>query len=573
MLKKISGKTEVKFHTLLLITAFMFVKLVSVAQVNNKAARFLEMEQYNQAKAAYISQLKTAGNAADWYYLGKIYSIQNNPDSAQYCFSKASEKDPKSVLILVGQAISENMGGNNSQALLTLDKAQRSAISSKDINTMAEIAEVRYNAGDSLKWPLTLDLASGIDKKNPRPYITAGNLYTALGDKSNRSQYYGLATGRYHQALYLEPDNTEALSRLANINIKILNYDDAETMLSKVLAKDPTYIPALKSMGELLYSLGRYREASANYGQYIRLAETNEKDIIRYVNILYFTKEYILAGEYINKALKLDPLNPVMLRLKGYTAYELNQDKEGLDAMKKFFGIRSLVDTSKVIASDYEYYGKLLAREGNDSLAIINLEKALETDSEKSDLFEDIAKLYEKQKKYTEAIHSYEKLIKAKKENVSSLAYFSMGKDLLLMADIVKATADSLLRKDYLMKASSVFGKVAVMSPSSYLGFQWRARAMAALDPETTQGLAKDDYEKTLSILEGKNDTKKYGTDMIEGYRYLGYFYYLKYEGIKKSGDPAAKEQAKSESMTYWQKVIAIEPLNEVAKQAIEALK
>ena len=189
MLKKISGKTEVKFHTLLLITAFMFVKLVSVAQVNNKAARFLEMEQYNQAKAAYISQLKTAGNAADWYYLGKIYSIQNNPDSAQYCFSKASEKDPKSVLILVGQAISENMGGNNSQALLTLDKAQRSAISSKDINAMAEIAEVRYNAGDSLKWPLTLDLASGIDKKNPRPYITAGNLDTGLGDKSNRSQY------------------------------------------------------------------------------------------------------------------------------------------------------------------------------------------------------------------------------------------------------------------------------------------------------------------------------------------------------------------------------------------------
>ena len=56
---------------------------------------------------------------------------------------------------------------------------------------MSEIAEARYNAGDTLKWPVTLDLASGIDKKNPKPYITGGNLYTALGDNSNRSQYYG----------------------------------------------------------------------------------------------------------------------------------------------------------------------------------------------------------------------------------------------------------------------------------------------------------------------------------------------------------------------------------------------
>ena len=573
MLRKISEKAEVNFHTLLLITAFTLTQLVSVAQVESKAARYLEMEQYDQAKAAYFSSLKTADNAADWYYLGKIYSIQNNPDSARYCFSKAAEKDSKSVLVIVGQAISENMHGNNSQAILTLDKAQKSAISFKDINSMSEIAEARYIAGDSLKWPITLDLATGLDKKNPKPYITGGNLYTAWGDRSNRPQYYGLATGRYHQALYLEPDNTEALSRLADINIKILNYDDAETMLTKVLVKDPTYIPALKSMGELLYTLGRYREASAYYGKYIRLAETNEKDIIRYVNILYFNKEYTLAGEFINKALKLDPLNPVMLRLKGYTAYELNQDQEGLDAMKKFFGIRSVVDTGKVIASDYEYYGKLLAREGNDSLAIFNLSKALEMDSEKSDLLEDIAKLYEKQKKYTEAILSFEKLIKAKNENVSSLVYFSLGKDLLLMADIAKATADSLLRKDYLMKASSAFGKVADMSPASYLGYQWRARAMAALDPETTQGLAKDDYEKTLSILEGKNDTKKYATDLIEAYRYLGYFYYLKYDGIKKSGDPAIKEQAKSESLVYWQKVIAIDPMNEVAKQAIGALK
>ena len=562
-----------KFPVLLLFAGFMFARIISVAQVDNQGARLLEMEQYNQAKAAFTTSLKLNTNAVNWYYLGKIYSIQSNLDSAQYCFEKTAEADPKNVLIMVGQAITENLSGNQSQSLLTLEKAQRSSISSRDVNALCEIAEARYLAGDTLKWPLTLSLASGIDKKDPKPYIVGGNLYSIMGDNFIRSQYYGLASGRYHQALYLQPDNTEALCRLAEIDIKIRNYEDAETTLFKVITKDPTHIPALKNLGELMYSLGRYREASEYYGQYIKLAETSEKALIRYVTVLYFNKEFSKVVEYVDRVLMQDSSNPVMLRLKGYSAYELDQNQEGLDAMQKFFEVRSVADTSKVIATDYEYYGKLLARTGNDSLAIINLVKAMEMDTALKGLLEDIAKLYEKQKKYPEAIQYFEELIQAKNENVSSLIYFSMGKDLLLMADNVKGTPDSLLRLAYLEKANLTFSKVVEISPGSYLGYQWRARALAGLDPETTQGLDKADYEKTLSLLESKNDTKRYATELIEAYRYLGYYYYLKYDEIKKSGNSSAKEQAKSDSMSYWQKILEIDPSNSVAKQAIAALK
>jgi tetratricopeptide (TPR) repeat protein len=394
-----------------------------------------------------------------------------------------------------------------------------------------------------------------------------------MGDNFIRSQYYGLASGRYHQALYLQPDNTEALCRLAEIDIKIQNYEDAETTLFKVITKDPAYIPALKNLGELMYTLGRYREASEYYGQYIKLAETSEKALIRYVTVLYFNKEFSKVVEYVDRVLMQDSSNPVMLRLKGYSAYELDQNQEGLDAMQKFFEVRSVTDTNKVIATDYEYYGKLLARTGNDSLAIINLVKAMEIDTALTGLLEDIAKLYEKQKKYPEAIQYFEELIQARNENVSSLIYFSMGKDLLLMADNVKGTPDSLLRPAYLEKANLAFSKVVEISPGSYLGYQWRARALAGLDPETTQGLAKADYEKTLSLLESKNDTKRYATELIEAYRYLGYYYYLKYDEIKKSDDAAAKELARTDSVAYWQKVLSIDPSNSVAKQAIAALK
>lgn len=90
-----------------------------------------------------------------------------------------------------------------------------------------------------------------------------------------------------------------------------------------------------------MYTFGRYREASEFYGKYMQLAEYTDKDLVRYVNILFLNKQYALASGYINKVLKANPSNPVMLRLKGYTAYELNQNKEGLDAMQKFFALRA----------------------------------------------------------------------------------------------------------------------------------------------------------------------------------------------------------------------------------------
>lgn len=558
-----------------ILTLFMglLAGITATAQQVNTALRLLEMEQYNHAKQLFIHNLNAAQGAMDWYYLGKIYAIQQNADSARYCFAKVSELDSKNPLAMVGQAMVENMGGNQAQAQLTLEKSQRAAISYRDVNAMTEIATARYFAGDTLKWQITLELASEIDKKNPRPYIVGGNLYTMMGEKSGKSHFFGLASGRYHQALYLQPDNAEALTQLAAIDIRILNYDDAEAMLRKVFKTDSLYLPALKNTGELMYTLGRYRAASEFYGKYMQLAEYTDKDLVRYVNILFLNKQYALASGYINKVLIANPSNPVMLRLKGYTAYELNQNKEGLDAMQKFFALRAGTDAGKLLASDYEYYGKLLARSGNDSLAVVNLVKSFEMDAEKTSLLEDIAKLLEKLKRYPEAISYYEKLVEAKNDNVPSIIYFSMGKDILLIADRAKGTSDSLLRPAYLQKAVAAFGKVVDMSPSSYLGYQWRARALAALDPETTQGSARSDYEKALEMLELKNEPKKYGSDLIEAYRYLGYFHYLQYDAVKKNGDAEAREKAKNESLSYWQKVLLLDPNNDIAKQAIAALK
>jgi tetratricopeptide (TPR) repeat protein len=241
-----------------------------------------------------------------------------------------------------------------------------------------------------------------------------------------------------------------------------------------------------------------------------------------------------------------------------------------LAAMSKFFSLRTEADTNRIISSDYEYYGKLYSRAGNDSLAIVNFKKAIEIDPSKSGLLEDISKSYEKQKKYLLAIEYYNKLIKSKNGDVASAIYFSMGKDLLLLAN--DAATDSLIRLKYLTLADTSFSKVIEMSPNSHLGYLWHARILAAFDPESTEGLAKADYEKTLSILEQKPDKEKYKSDLLEGYRYMGYYTYLQFEKAKESKDDVVMNEAKNASLNYWQKVLALDPENDVAKQAIDAL-
>ena len=108
------------------------------------------------------------------------------------------------------------------------------------------------------------------------------------------------------------------------------------------------------------------------------------------------------------------------------------------------------------------------------------------------------------------------------------------------------------------LKADSIFGDFSIRYPEHYMGYFWRARVNAILDPETETGLAKPYYEKVAEILEKTNNAER-KKEMIEAYQYLGYYYYLK--------------EDKSNSLIYFNKIIAIDPNNTVATEAIKGIE
>jgi len=205
----------------------------------------------------------------------------------------------------------------------------------------------------------------------------------------------------------------------------------------------------------------------------------------------------------------------------------------------KFF---KLVKPEKILPSDYAYKGKILQKNNKDSLAIINLKKAIELDSENNcDLNSNIAGIYKKLKKYNEAIEAYNKKIACKS---------SVG-------DYLNLSTTYYSVKQF-GKADTAIDNVITAKPDFLSGLVWKARINSSIDSLMKEGRAKPHYEKVLEI--AMKDSAKCTKEIIESYDYLSYLYFK-------------KEKNYCEAKKYYEKMLAIEPKNQKGLDGLAGLK
>jgi tetratricopeptide (TPR) repeat protein len=253
--------------------------------------------------------------------------------------------------------------------------------------------------------------------------------------------------------------------------------------------------------------------------------------------------------------------------------------------MDKFF---KLHDPAKIIASDYSYYGRLLQMSGKDSLAILNYKKALALDSTKTQLYEDLAKLYSTSKMHKEAAQSYKKMLTLGADTVNT--WFQIGREYYFEADNYRFQYDSLRmlqktgkipfadsttilssKREYFQKADSAFTRVTTINPQYAGGFIWRGRVNSLLDSEAITTLAKESYQKALVLLEA-GDALKNRKSIIECYKYLGSYYFLNSERLIKT-DKKQSLAYKATSIDFFKKILALDPSDAQALEVMRQLK
>lgn len=545
---------KVKFFLVGLLICSLTTLKAETNEAINKGVKLIEEAQYNTALAYFNKQSKSVDSE---YQLGKIYLILGQNDKAVAHFSEAAKLNPASPLALVAQLAIEVQNGNNVAVKAAMKKLRKFA--KKDAQVIAEATDVCF-LGTKKEYADASELID-FGRENLKQNSV---VVTALGDLEFSRAEYGKALSAYEWAIGYNASNAQAYRKMGLIQTYARDYRNSVASFKKSIDADPSQILVYKNFSDLQFLYGKFEESLTLYNTYLSRTEQNIEDKERYALILFFNKKYNESNKELDIVLKENPNSAVLYRIRGYSAYETGDYKSGVALMKTFFEKQP---ENKIILSDYTYYGKLNAKTNNDSLALVYLNKAIAIDSSNTALFEDLVSIYTKQNKYDQAVKSYGRMINNGYPKVTgqfyiARKYYDKGVYLKTVADsLTKAkVANTKLAESALAfrAADSVFTEVTVLSPEYLGGYTWKARSLANLDPESTQGLAKPAYEKVIEICE-KGDVSKTKATLIEAYGYLAYYNYTVFDSEYKT-NPANSKAGRALSEQFCAKAQALDP-------------
>lgn len=420
----------------------------------------------------------------------------------------------------------------------------------KNVELVTSVARAYLDAGQLKEAETYLEMARKADNKAPAVSVLEGDIAFARND-------IGKACQLYEQAIYFDSNYKDAYLKYAQA-YKSASPSQAIEKLNQLKAIAPDCLEADKELAEVYYATNRFGKAADTYAKFIDTPVATEDDILKYAFALFLNHDFEKSLAVAQKGLQKNARHAAFNRLVMYNNVDLKRYDEAEKAADAFFNASDNADYSCL---DYRYHGALLSALKKYDQAIEEYGKALEKDESQVDLWREIADAYELKNDYTQAIAAYKKyydsLAQDKKtsENLFQLGRLYYGEGTSSDDTLAVQPAD---RMAALQAADSVFALVAEQAPDSYLGDMWRARTHSAMDPETTEGLAKPYYEKVVDVLLAKNEPR-YNSALIECYSYLGYYYLL------KSDYATSKE--------YWNKILAIDPTNATANKALDGIK
>lgn len=509
----------------------------SFAQSLNDAKKAIDAEQYQKATSMLKALVKSQASKGENYFnLGDVYLRMDYVDSARAVFTQGITADPKNSLNYIGLGEADLFSNNPTSAKTNFAKAVEVS-SKKDYIPQLYIGKA-FIATDKPDFASALPYLQKADEldandKDAETFIALGDYY-ALQKKNSE------ALQNYMRALNINQSLLRAKVQIGRMYKESRAFPEAEGQLKEAIEADANYGPAYREIAELYMQWANFEPAQfeakaalalTNYKKYLDLTDSSYESKLRYAQFLFYAKDFKTLEQVTGELSAMnpnDPKNLVVSRLRGYSAFENKNYPQSLQYMNDFFA--KVKDTSRIVGSDYLYLGKALLQSGNDSLALVNITKAVEKDSTNTDALADVAKSYFDAKKYAKSAQIYEKVIKAR-PNAKGVLYSYFYNGLANYFDYAVANNAKLNpSKDLLVKADSSISKVAQLAPETMDAYIYRGRINSLLDDQANpKGLMVPYYElfiKKVTVdkpeLAAAN-TKK----LVEAYDNLAGYYAL----------------------------------------------
>lgn len=540
----------------------------SFAQNLDDAKKAIDAEQYAKATSMLKSLVSSqAGKGENYFSLGDVYLRNDYVDSAKAVFNKGITADPKNPLNYVGLGQADLASNNAASAKANFDKALGLA-SKKDFTPYLYIGKA-YLAQEKPDFAAALPVLQKAEEldandKEPETFVALGDFYAAQKKNSE-------ALGMYLRAINMNEGLLRAKVQIGRMYKESRAFPESETQLKEVIASNPNYGPAYREIAELYMQWANFEpanfaaksaEALTNYKKYLDLTDKSFDARLRYAQFLYYAKDFKGLETETADLARLYPNNSkalVISRLQAYSAAE-NKNPEALKLSTDFFAKNT--DTSRLVAADYLYLGKAQLEAKQDSLALINIGKAVAKDSTYSVSLEEVGKALYVAKKYGQAANAYSLAIKENPASsttltnyyyVGSAKYFEYGQ---LM------TAKKPLDAKILVEADSAFAKMNKLSPEFTLAYIFRGRIAGLMDDQANpKFLSSPYYQQYIDLVTVKKPElaalpaeKK---NQAEAYTNLGF---------------AVSATDKGKATELFNKALAIDPAYPNALQGIKQL-
>jgi len=533
-------------------SALVFIASSVFAQSLADAKKAIDAEQYQKAKSMLKNLTVTQPTKDEnFFYLGWVYIIQEETDSAKVIFNQGIAANPKSAINYAGLGVVARLEKDQSSAKLNFDKAAQYA--GKDSKPYV------YTAKGYLLAPVDFNTAVTILQKAKTVNAKDAEVSIVLGDAYRSQLNSSVAYTNYQDALGLDPK-----SPIANVSIGILwrltnNYSGSEDKFKEALVIDPNFGPAYREWAEtdLRWAQNEPKEASAkvkealdHYQKFLSLTDMSVESRLRYMAFLINAGDYKTLQTEAAALSQYKNSNLRVYRFLGWAAYENKDYAAGLTALTKFM---SEAGDKRIIPADYVYLGHLQLALDKDSLAEISLKKAYELDSTRTDVFKEIAEKAYKAGKFTVAAEAY-KTFGQKSRSATLNDHFKEGMSYykaFTTARSSKAIPKPALDTSLLVKADSAFTYVQRKRPTPIpLIVYYQARENEMREPANNTNpalaLAKPFWEQYVAITVAAGPIKDADKSLLtEAYVYLGRYY----EFLSKDDAKAEENFAKAKEL------------------------
>lgn len=555
------------------------------AQDLNTSIQLTRSEQYDKADAMLKQLIQNEpANSKNYFYLGENYLLDYFADtisnsltlaakSAKEIFQKGVDANPNDPLNYIGLAKVAFFQGDDKTAAEMRAKAKSFLLPYKNIKkivppakdyafALAKIAEsyIRNAEVDtSIALPLIRE-AVKIDNKNRDIFLIAGDIYMLVNDGSDAIKNYNLAQ-------FADPQSPTANMKIGYVYVKGHAWNSAIPAFEEAIKLDADYAPAYRELGQLYSSAQRYAQSKEYFKKYLELTKGNIPAQTRYVNALFFAKEYDEVIKNVEEIFAVDKSRTYMNRLAGYSSFE----KKNADYNKALMYMEQLFKTvspERILWKDYYYMARILLKKNQDYPKMVteltNLEQQLEREKTRlsasataadkakykasvDDLTGKVTKLKDDIAKadveIDRAFGEYNKVLNLKANdknllNEMAINYYTFGRYEGAAKTWAKLIDPNNTNNDEYMKvgrayyngekyqsADSVFNIILKKSPDYVPAYLQIARTYSKMDPDTKLGLAKPKFEKLIEVTE--KDPLKNEAELMEAFGYLGYYHML----------------------------------------------